>query len=134
MKSNEAEKNIQSLRQTERERIDFNQLEKVDREKNRLERFERKIYLRKMFLRSPVEVGEKVLILAGKIKKKDLPEKFYKSIIENQSHFYEKQTYLITNKRFIGNYFYWIKSTSSGEKINNRFPREEIYSLLDNFM
>ena len=29
-----------------------------------------------MFLRSPVEVGEKVLILAGKIKKKDLPEKF----------------------------------------------------------
>ena len=61
----------------DRERIDFNQLEKVGRDNDRLERFERKMFLRKKFkLRPPLEVGKQFLILAERLKKKDSPGEF----------------------------------------------------------
>ena len=51
-------------------------LVKINREKNRLEKFDKKIYQRKKLkLRSPLEVGEEVLILAARLKKKRLTGK-----------------------------------------------------------
>ena len=48
-----------------RERFNFSRLEKISREKNRLEKYDKKNWQRKeLKLRSPLEVGEKVLILA----------------------------------------------------------------------
>ena len=58
------------------ERFNFSMLEKINREKNRLEKFDKKIYQRKKLkLRSPLEVGEEVLILAARLKKKRLTGK-----------------------------------------------------------
>ena len=72
------------------ERFNFSMLEKINREKNRLEKFDKKIYQRKKLkLRSPLEVGEEVLILAARLKKKDSPGKFYKSSVDNKSYFHK---------------------------------------------
>ena len=59
--------------------------------------FERK----KLKLRSPLEVGEEVLVLASRLKKKDSPGKFYKSSVDNKSYFHKSQTFLITNRQKI---------------------------------
>ena len=59
--------------------------------------FERK----KLKVRSPLEVGEEVLVLASRLKKKDSPGKFYKSSVDNKSYFHKSQTFLITNRQKI---------------------------------
>ena len=85
-----------------RERINFSRLEKISREKNRLERFGKRIYQRKKLkLRSPLEVGEEVPILTARLKKNDLPGKFYKSSVDNKSYFHKHETFLITNRQKI---------------------------------
>ena len=64
--------------------------------------FERK----KLKLRSPLEVGEEVLVLASRLKKKDSPGKFY--------NFHKSGTFLITNRQKIeGKSCYWLKSSRS---------------------
>ena len=56
------------------------------------------IYKRKKLkVRSLLEAGEEVLILASQIKKKDPPGKFYKSSVDNKSYFHKQETFLITN-------------------------------------
>ena len=86
---NDIEKNTLSS-EVSRERFNFSMLEKINREKNRLEKFDKKIYQRKKLkLRSPLEVGEEVLILAAWLKKKDSPGKFYKSSVDNKSYFHK---------------------------------------------
>lgn len=58
-----------------------------------------KIYERKkLSLRSPLEVGEEVLILASQIKKKDSPGKFYKSSKENRLYLKKDKIFQITNR------------------------------------
>ena len=75
----------------DRKGIDFNCLEKVGRDKDRLDTFEEKIYLRKTFnLISQLEVEEEVLVLVGGLNKKDSSGEFYKSSIENKSYFSKK--------------------------------------------
>ena len=76
--------------------------------------FERK----KLKVRSPLEVGEEVLVLASRLKKKDSPGKFYKSSVDNKSYFHKSQTFLITNRQKIDEKsFYWLKFSRSGKKI-----------------
>ena len=59
--------------EVDRERFNFSRLEKISREKVRLEKCDKKIYQRKKLkLRSPPEVGENLFILAPPLKKKDL--------------------------------------------------------------
>ena len=76
--------------------------------------FERK----KLKVRSPLEMGEEVLVLASRLKKKDSPGKFYKSSVDNKSYFHKSQTFLITNRQKIDEKsFYWLKFSRSGKKI-----------------
>ena len=78
-------------------------MEKISREKVRLEKFDKKIYQRKKLkLRSLLEVEEEVLILAAQLKKKDSPGKFCKSSADNKSYFHKEETFLITNRQKIG--------------------------------
>ena len=57
-----------------KERFNFSRLEKIIREKNRLEQFNKKIYQRKKLkLRSHLEIGEEVPILAARLKEKVSP-------------------------------------------------------------
>ena len=52
-------------------------------------------------LRTPLDVGEEVLNLSGRIKKKDIPGRFYTSSVENRLYFNKDTTYLITNRQNI---------------------------------
>ena len=115
---NEIEKNTLSS-EADRERFNFSRLKKISQEKSRPERFDKKIYRRKKLkLRSPLKLGEEVLVLAAQIRKKDSPGKFYKRSIDNKSYFSKEETFLITNRQKIDEkYFYWLKSSGIEKKI-----------------
>ena len=112
-----------------RERFNFSWLEKISREKNRFEKFDKKNYRRKKLkLRSPLKVGEKILILAALLKK------IYKSNIDKKSYFHKQQIFLITNRQKVdGKLFDWLKSTRTEKKLKYRFLKEEIFAISDNF-
>ena len=98
---NEIEKNSLNS-EASKEWFYFLRLKKIREEKVRQEKFNKKIYKRKKLnLRSPLEVGEEVLVLASQLKKKDSPGKFYKSSVDNKSYFHKSETLLITNRQKI---------------------------------
>ena len=60
-----------------RERFNFSRLEKISREKNRLEKFDKKkLPEKKIKVKISTRSGKKVLILTAQLKKKDTPGKF----------------------------------------------------------
>ena len=63
-------------------------------------------------------MGEEVLVLTSRLKKKDWLGKFCKSSVDNKSYFHKSETFLITNRQKIEEeFFYWLKSSRSGKKI-----------------
>ena len=63
-------------------------------------------------------MGEEVLVLASWLKKKDSLGNFYKTSVDNKTYFHKSETFLITNRQKIeGEFFYWLKSSRSGKKI-----------------
>ena len=57
-------------------------------EKSKQDRYDKKKYNRKRKkLRENLSIGEKVYVLAERIKKKSTPEKFYKQLVQNISYF-----------------------------------------------
>ena len=101
----------QSLK-SERFRILFNmhRIEKTQKLHARLDRYNRKRYMAKTKkLREDLMIGEKVLVLAERIKKKDAPSRFYKQSVQNISYFNKQRTFMIRKKQPIdGITFYWL--------------------------
>ena len=63
-------------------------LEKTDQLNQRQDRYDKKKYSRKRKkLRDDLNIGEKVYVLAERIKKKSAPGKFYKQSVQNISYF-----------------------------------------------
>ena len=85
-------------------------------------------------LRERLDVGERVYMLAGRIKKKSAPGKFYKETVQNISFFIIKKrfTWLEREKKFDDINYYWIKSPLTNVK--KRFVRSELFALKDNFI
>ena len=54
-------------------------------------------------LREKLNIGEKVLVLAERIKKKSAPGKFYKQSVQNISYFNKEMVFSIRKKRTIDN-------------------------------
>ena len=110
------------------ELFDFKRLYEVGIHNERLQRYNEKITSRKQKLRDPLEVGEKVLVLASRIRKKDAPGKLYKSSTENQPYFNRKEVFTIVSRAKIdGIYFYWVND------LDGRLPREELFALNKQF-
>ena len=72
---------------TFREKFDFYRLQKVSKNNNRIQRYSIKKDSRKRQLREPLNLGEKVLVLAERLKKKNAPGRLYKSTTQNKSFF-----------------------------------------------
>ena len=73
-------------------------------------------------LRSPLTVGEKVLVLAKRPRKKDGLGNLYKSTTENISFFNREEIFIVRKVLSKENsYNYWISKTTDGEIINKRF-------------
>ena len=113
---------------------DFYRLVKVSKDANRYERYNERIDKKqKRKLREPLNIDEKVLVLAETIKKKDAPKFLFKSTTENIPFFNKKEIFKIS--KFVLNdkvYNYWIK-TKAGKEINERFIREELFALENNY-
>ena len=76
-------------------------------------------------------IGEKVLVLAERIKKKAAPGKFCKQSVQNVSYFNQERTFIITKIQPIdGIKYYWLKDAKNNKKIIKRFQRTELSAKL----
>ena len=116
-----------------KEIYDFHRLVKVTKGINRYERYNEKLDKKqKRKLREPLNINEKVLVLAERIKKKDAPKFLFKSTTENIPFFNRKEIFTIERYVLIdGSYYYWLKNEKN-EKISKRLIREELFALNNN--
>ena len=83
--------------------------------------------------RENLNIGEKVYILAERIKKKIVPGKFYKQSVQNISYFNKDVIYSIRKKHIIDHIkYYWVKNPS--KNLLKRFQRTELFALKSNFL
>ena len=83
--------------------FNMHKIEKPKRLHDRLNKYDRKGYSEKDLM-----VGEKVFILAKRIKKKAVPGKFCKQSVQNISYFNKDRTFIIRKIQSINNIkYYW---------------------------
>ena len=119
-----------------REQYDFYRLYRVTQAFKRYKKHDVNVDIRKRKkLREPLHVSDRVLILTSRLKKKDAPGVLYKSTTENKPYFSRKQVYVIKKVVKIGNtYNYWISEEGKDQIIPNRFFRQELFALNDQFL
>ena len=77
----------------------------------RVDKYNQRIDRRKQTLRSPLNIGEKVLVLGKRLKKKDAPGKLFKSSTDNIPFFNRNRIFTIYKKVKLNNnsYSYWLE-------------------------
>ena len=86
-------------------------------------------------LRDELFLGEKVLVLAERIKKKADPGKFYKQSFQNISYFNKDRTFTIRKIQTIdGIKYYWLEDAQNNKKLTKRFQRTELFAVRGNFV
>ena len=108
---------------------DFHRLLKVKEDIEKRERANIKTDRRKMNkLREPLDIGEKVLVLAERSKKKDALD-FYTKSQHRTEYFKIKIKYLLWKRvPFDNSYYYWIF------KDEKRYIRQELFALNSQFV
>ena len=109
-------------------------LKKIGNNQLRNKKYGAKIDKRKRKLRSPLNLDEKVLILAERLKKKDSPGNLYKASTDNIPFFNRNQIFTICKRVKLNNgtYLYWVEE--NGKKIKGRFLRQELFALNNQFL
>ena len=90
---------------------DFVRLRKIENNQMRNDKYDQKIDSRKRTLRSPLNLDEKVLLLAERLKKKDAPGNLYKALTENMPFFNRNRTFPIHKRAKLNNgtFLYWVE-------------------------
>ena len=117
-----------------RETYDFSRLWRIKEAQGRADKYAKKLDSRKKRrLRNPLDIGEQALVLAERLKKKDAPGRLYKITTENRPYFNRHRIFTINKRVSAGNntYYYWLKE--DGQEVKNRFLREELFALNDQF-
>ena len=85
-------------------------------------------------LRSSLYLDGKVLVLAGRLKKKDAPSKFFKASTDNILFFNREKIFRIYKRAKLdnGSYLYWLEDENN-KKVEGRFLREELFALRNQF-
>ena len=80
-------------------------------------------------------VGEKVLVLAERLRKKDAPGNLYKSTTENTPFFNRNEVCIVRKVVPTHDTCYYLisKTTNSDKLIDNRFLRQEFFVLKNQF-
>ena len=121
-----------------RVRIDFyiHRIEKTQKFHTTLDRYDKKIYsTKRKKLREELLIGEKVLVLVERIKKKAAPGKFYKQSVENISYLNKERRFITRKIQPIDSIkYYWLKDAQSNRKLPNRFQRTELFAVRGNFV
>ena len=85
-------------------------------------------------MREPLVIGERVLISASRLKKKDAPGVLYKSTTENKPFFSRKQIYIVRKIVQVSKVFsYWLSKEGEEQIIPGRSFREELFALKNQF-
>ena len=111
----------------------FMSLWKIGNNKMRNDKYNQKLDRRKRKLRSPLNLDEKVLVLAEILKKKDASGNLYKASTDNIPFFNRNRTFTIFKRAKLNNgtYLYWVEE--NGKKIDERFLRQELFALNKQF-
>ena len=117
-----------------RDIYDFLRVRKIETNQSRNLKYNLKKDRRKKQLRSPLNLEEKVLVLAERIRKKDAPGSLYKASTENIPFFNRDRIFTIYKRAKLGNgnYLYWL--TENGRKVAGRFIRQELFTLNNQFL
>ena len=85
-------------------------------------------------LRTGLSIGERVYVLAERIKKKSASGKFYKQSVQNISYFNKEKILVNRGKQTIDKItYYWLKNSETNRKVLKRFSRTECFALRNNF-
>ena len=108
---------------------DFMRLKKIQNNEMRVDKYNQRIDRRKKNLWSLLNIGEKVLVLAKRLKKKDAPGKFFKSPTDNIPFFNRNRIFTIYQKvkLNINSYLYWLEENE--REVKRRFLRQELFAL-----
>ena len=100
----------------------------------RNDKYNEKIDSRKRKLRSPLNLDEKVLVLAERLKKKDAPGNLYKASTDNMLFFNRDRIFTIYKRAKLNNgtYLYWVEKDC--KNINGGFLRQELFALNNQFL
>ena len=106
----------------------------IENNQMRNDKYNQKIDRRKRTLRDPLNLDEKVLVLAERLKKKDAPGNLYKASTDNIPFFNRNLIITIYKRAKLENatYFYWVEEDS--KKIKGRFLRQELFALNKQFV
>ena len=115
-----------------KEKFDFYRFEKIGKHVARQVRYNAKKDERNpKKLREPLNIGEKILVSAERLKKKDAPGKLYKSTTQNKTFFNKDKVYIIKKrvKTTSNDWYYWVAEENS-EIINKfRYLRQENFAI-----
>ena len=85
-------------------------------------------------MRTGLSIGERVYVLAERIKKKSASGKFYKQSVQNISYFNKEKILVNRGKQTIDKItYYWLKNSETNRKVLKRFSRTECFALRNNF-
>ena len=86
-------------------------------------------------LREELLIGEKVLVLAERIKKKAAPGKFHQQSAQNISYFNKERAFIIrTIQPIDGMKYYWLNDAQNNSKLTKGFQRTELFAIRGNFV
>ena len=108
-------------------------LRKIGNNQMRNDKYNQKLDRRKRKLRSPLNLDERVLVLAERLKKKDAPGNLYKASTDNILFFNRNRIFTIYKRAKLNNgtYLYWVEE--NGKIIDGRFLRQELFALNKQF-
>ena len=108
---------------------DFMRIRKIGNNQMRNDKYDQKIDRRKRTFRNPLNLVEKVLVLAERLKKKEAPGNLDKASTENMPFFNRDRIFTIYKRVKLNNgtYLYWVEEDS--KKSNSRFLRQELFAL-----
>ena len=93
---------------------------------DRLDKYDKRKYkAKRRKLRENLNIGEKVLVLAERIRKKSAPGKFYKQSVQNILYFNTEMTFSIIKKQKIDKInYYWLKNLQNNRNLSKRFQKK----------
>ena len=112
---------------------DFMRVKKIGNNQSRNDKYNQKLDRRKRKLRSPLNVNEKVLILAERLKKKDASGNLYKASTDNIPFFNRNIIFTIYKRVKLNNgtFLYWLEEDD--RKISGTFLRQELFAINKQF-
>ena len=113
----------------------MHRIEKTKLLHDRLDRYDKKKYLAKRRkLRENINIEEKVLVLAERIRKKSAPRKFYRQSVKNIAYFNKEKTFSIRkNQKNYNIDYYWLVDLQTNRNVKKRFQRTELFAIKSNF-